>query len=114
MRIVVIGRGHVGGGLAKRWPAGSARDGFIQAGGGKHLGMGFWVADEDAAVHEADTMHHLADRLHDRFPTVPDAVVDEVVDQHFHELDGRPIREYVPVLVEHAATEDLRSLVAVR
>lgn len=81
---------------------------------GNDLGMGFWVEDDDAEVHEADTIHRLAQRLHDRFPTVPDPVVDDVVDSHFHELDGRPIREYVPLLVEHAATEDLRHLAVVR
>jgi hypothetical protein len=72
--------------------------------------MGFWIEDEDAEMHEAETIHHLADRLHDKFPTLPDEVVDVVVDVHFHELDGRRIREYVPLLVEHAANDDLRLL----
>ncbi len=48
-------------------------------------------------------------RLSDRFPEVPrDHVAEVVIDAH-DELDGNPIRDFVPVLVEHEARDRLRA-----
>lgn len=69
--------------------------------------MGFWVADDNADQHEHEAIEHLEDRLHDKFPAVPNARIDDVVEAHYHELDGQPVREYVPILVEHAAINEL-------
>jgi hypothetical protein len=35
-------------------------------------------------------------------------MIDQVVETRYHELDDCTIRDYVPVLVEHAAKDDLR------
>lgn len=59
--------------------------------------------DEDRAVDA------VVDRLADRFPSADREHVAEVVDVEHHELDGNPIRDYVPVLVEHDARDRLRA-----
>lgn len=74
--------------------------------------MGFWVEDKNADQHEHEAIAHLEDRLHHKFAAVPDSTVDDIVEAHYHELDNSPIREYVPILVENAATADLRVLAA--
>ena len=58
--------------------------------------------DEDKAVAE------VVDRLAERFPSIPRTHVDEVVQSERRSLDGKPIRDYVPVLVEHGAKARLR------
>jgi hypothetical protein len=58
--------------------------------------------DEDKAVAE------VVDRLAERFPTIPRSHVDEVVQNERRALDGKPIRDYIPVLVEHGAKARLR------
>ncbi len=58
--------------------------------------------DEDKAVAE------VADRLAERFPSIPRSHVDEVVQNERRSLDGKPIRDYIPVLVEHGAKAKLR------
>jgi hypothetical protein len=58
---------------------------------------------------EAKAVAAVADRLAGRFPEVPrDHVVELVNDAHLA-LEGNPIRDFVPVLVEHAARERLRA-----
>lgn len=60
-----------------------------------------------------DEAHEIAvviERLEKRFPDVPPQHVAEVTLAAHHELDGRPIRNYVPVLVERAARERLRRM----
>ncbi|HZJ06477.1 MAG TPA: hypothetical protein VFD59_13535 [Nocardioidaceae bacterium] len=59
---------------------------------------------EDQAVAQ------LAERLHVRFPGVPADTVDQVVATYHHEFDGRPIRTFVPVLVERAAVHRIHAL----
>lgn len=48
-------------------------------------------------------------RLADRFPEVGHEHVVEVVTDAHEELDGNPIRDFVPVLVEHEARGRLRA-----
>ena len=48
-------------------------------------------------------------RLAERFPDLDAAVVEAAVRVAYTGLQG-PIRDYVPVLVEHAARERLRAL----
>lgn len=48
-------------------------------------------------------------RLADRFPEVGRERVVEIVTEAHQELDGNPIRDFVPVLVEHEARERLRA-----
>ncbi|MET0725023.1 MAG: hypothetical protein ABWY36_01640 [Leifsonia sp.] len=59
--------------------------------------------DEDQAVTE------IIERLSARFPDAPHAYVESVVDSEHHVYDGRPVRTYVPVLVERGARQKLRT-----
>jgi hypothetical protein len=53
-----------------------------------------------------------AERLATRFPTVPmDHVLVIVYGEHVR-FDGRPLRDFVPMLVERAAKEHLNRLVS--
>ncbi len=62
--------------------------------------------DEDKAVAE------VVDRLAERFPSFQRGHIDEIVRSEHHALEGKPIRDYVPVLVEHGAKARLRDELA--
>lgn len=51
----------------------------------------------------------VVDRLSAHFPEVPRAQVEAVVTEEHQRLDGNPIRDFIPVLVEHEARDRLRS-----
>lgn len=53
-------------------------------------------------------MERVVERLSERFPEVQRRRIDEVVQSEYHVFDGRPIRDYVPVLVEHGVKQRLR------
>ena len=59
-------------------------------------------AEEERAVED------VIDRLAGRFPDVPRDHIVTVVHETHLELQGNPIRDFVPVLVEHAAKKRLR------
>ena len=68
--------------------------------------------DEEFARHltedqERDAIRDLEQRLQREFSAIPAETVDEVVETHYQQLADKPIRSYVPVLVEHAAKSDL-------
>jgi hypothetical protein len=58
---------------------------------------------------ESAALAHAAERLSDRFPDVPREEIDRLVEEHREEYDGAPVRDFVPVLVEHDVKEDLRA-----
>lgn len=60
-------------------------------------------SDEEQAVHA------VIDRLAGRFPQLEREDIATVVHEAHHELDGNPIRDFVPVLVEHEARERLQA-----
>ncbi|MGN7799434.1 three-helix bundle dimerization domain-containing protein [Leifsonia sp. 22587] len=59
--------------------------------------------DEDLAVE------HAAERLADRFPEVPREHIEELVEKHHEEFDGAPVRDFVPVLIEHDVKQELNA-----
>ena len=59
--------------------------------------------DEDRAIDQVIA------RLAARFPTVTHAHIGQVVYEEQHRLDDNPVRDFVPVLVEHAASDRLRA-----
>jgi hypothetical protein len=63
------------------------------------------VSDSERAEAEALTL--AAGRLRERFPTIPPETIDEVLADFHREYDGRPIREFVPLLVERDARDHL-------
>jgi hypothetical protein len=77
----------------------------------------FAAVDHDAELarhvtesHEVEAIRQLEAQLRDEFPSLPEATVDQVVAARYHELDASRIRDYVPVLVEHAAKADLLAM----
>ena len=60
------------------------------------------------AEEEARAVDQVVDRLAARFPDVSRDRVAAVVGEEHLELEGNPIRDFVPVLVEHEARERLR------
>ncbi|EME53266.1 hypothetical protein G352_24311 [Rhodococcus ruber BKS 20-38] len=60
---------------------------------------------------DTDEQHHIDEvrrRLRTRFPQVDPDSIDRAIASAHHRLDGRPIRDFVPVLVERAALNTLR------
>ncbi len=68
--------------------------------------MSSHVDDEGRAFEE------VVHRLTDRFPEVSAEVVSGIVRAERQRLDGRPIREFMPLLVERASAERLRRVTA--
>lgn len=62
---------------------------------------------------EARALGQVAERIRARFPTAPADDIQSVVDRIHHQYDGRPIREFVPVLVEREVTEVLHLTLSV-
>jgi hypothetical protein len=60
---------------------------------------------------EARAVDQVAARLASRFPSAPGDRVAELVGSIHHRFDGAPIRDFVPILVEHAARDQLTQLV---
>jgi len=60
---------------------------------------------------EVKSIDRLVDELGRRFPGVPTPVVQRVVTDRYHQFDGAPIRDYIPVLVRRSANESLVSMV---
>ena len=49
----------------------------------------------------------VADRLGSKFPEQPRAGIATLIDRVHHQYDGRPVRTFVPVLVEREVTDRL-------
>ncbi|WP_348786539.1 hypothetical protein [Leifsonia sp. NPDC080035] len=64
--------------------------------------------NDNARSEEDVAVEHAADRLADRFPEVDRDRIDELVEQRHHDFDGAPVRDFVPVLVEHDVKRELR------
>ncbi len=60
------------------------------------------------AEDQLRALEELLRRLTDRFPEVPAEVVSGIVCAERQRLDGRPIREFMPLLVERASADQLR------
>ncbi len=58
---------------------------------------------------EDQVLAEISERLQRRFPdTAPQDIEREVTRAH-HEFDGKPIRDFVPILVEREALDRLRA-----
>ncbi|WP_158862218.1 three-helix bundle dimerization domain-containing protein [Leifsonia sp. AG29] len=58
---------------------------------------------------ESAALEHAAERLSERFPQVPREHIEELVEKHHEQFDGAPVRDFVPVLVEHDVKTELRA-----
>lgn len=57
--------------------------------------------------NEAEAMSRVARRLQQQFPELPAEAIDHAVYGHYEQFNGRPARDFVPILVERAAHHDL-------
>lgn len=56
---------------------------------------------------ELRALAHVVDRLTERYPDVPREHIEDIVQQEHRSLDTGRVRDYVPILVEHAAKDRL-------
>lgn len=66
------------------------------------------AARRDERHVERQAIDDLVDRLRRRFPDAPADLVAEIIARAHKEFDEAKIRDFVPVLVEHAAVNQLR------
>ena len=59
-------------------------------------------------LSEQTVIDEVADRLTSRYPTIPPDALTAVVQGIHARFHGRPVREYVPLLVERFAREELQ------
>jgi hypothetical protein len=59
---------------------------------------------------EQTIIDQLVDRLSERYPSVPGDKVAEVVNARYARSNDRPIRDYIPLFVERAASSELAQL----
>ena len=62
-----------------------------------------------STIDEAHALEQVIDSLLAKFPSIDPAMVRAVVDEVHQTFDG-PVRDYVPLLVQRASTDRLRSL----
>lgn len=65
------------------------------------------TADMTTTEDERRAVDDITARLAAQFSQTPRERISAVVDEAHHELDGTPIRDFVPILVERQARERL-------
>ena len=60
-------------------------------------------------IDEVRELRLVYQRLAEQFPDLPPTTVQLHISQEHRKLDGRPVRNFVPLLVERAAREALAS-----
>ncbi len=61
---------------------------------------------------EVHALAHVAQRLRARFPDIRAEAIDRMVIDAAREFDGRPIRDFVPILVERNVLDLIRGSAA--
>jgi hypothetical protein len=59
------------------------------------------TAHDEKQNEELIAVEHAASRLAERFPNVPRERIEALVRQRHGVFEGAPVRDFVPVLVEH-------------
>jgi uncharacterized protein (DUF433 family) len=59
-------------------------------------------------IEEVRALGHVVDRLAEKYPDLPREHIEGIVEQEHRSLDAGRLRDYVPILVEHAASTRLR------
>ena len=66
------------------------------------------VTRMEKAENEDAAIHHVVDRLTSRFPSVPPDDIEARVAEVHESFDDAPVRDFVPVIVEHDVKAQLR------
>jgi len=61
-------------------------------------------------LSEQTVIEQLVERLSNRYPAISQATVASVVLETHARFDGRPVRDFIPLLVERNAKSQLESL----
>ena len=61
-------------------------------------------------LSEQTVIDELVERLTSRYPAISKSTVEGVVHDAHARFDGRPLRDYVPLLVERTARSELERL----
>ena len=61
------------------------------------------------ARDERTSLDRIVVSLSERFPEAAQSMIERAVDRRYLEFYGAPIREYIPIMVEREATDDLRA-----
>jgi hypothetical protein len=99
--------------VRKIWPMAGRRDSDPSS-----RTSGLWLTEFDFGVNacepdavielsEQTIINEVADRLTRKYPTIPPDTLTTVVQGVHARFDGRPVREYVSLLVERFAGEEL-------
>jgi hypothetical protein len=59
-------------------------------------------------VTDEETIEQIVDRLQQRFPDRPRADIEQATRAEFTELAGRPVRDYLAILVERSTKKRLK------
>jgi hypothetical protein len=63
-------------------------------------------------LSEQTIIDQLVERLTNRYPSIAQSTVARVVHDVYARFDGRPLRDFVPLLVERGARSELSRLPA--
>jgi hypothetical protein len=66
-----------------------------------------WESDAVIELSEQTIIDQITERLTTKYPTIPPDTLTAVVRGVHARFDGRPVREYVPLLVERIAEQEL-------
>jgi hypothetical protein len=58
-------------------------------------------------LSEQTVIDEVVARLTSRYPAIPNETVESIVHDVYARFDGRPLRDYVPLLVERNAKSEL-------
>lgn len=65
---------------------------------------------DSADISEQRSVEEVIDRLGTKFPDVDRATIQAIVAEEHDAFDGRPVRDFVPVLVEKRAKQRVKAL----
>ena len=68
--------------------------------------------DARAGESEQRSVDEVIERLADKYPGVDPERIREIVAEEHHGFDDRPVRDFVPVLVEKSAKKRVKALAA--
>jgi hypothetical protein len=65
---------------------------------------------EEREVAEQRSVDEVIDRLAGKYPEVDRAQIEQIVADEHHSFEGRPVRDFVPVLVEKSAKKRVKAI----
>jgi hypothetical protein len=60
---------------------------------------------------ERKSLDRIVASMMERFPRTSRSAIQRIVDRRYLEFSGAPIRDYIPIMVEREAREDLRAVI---